>query len=314
MGKRYLVFEGAFFILNRPYFAPMRIAELVKSRVASGTPIFSAEFFPPKNETGLSSLWQSVEALSEFNLDFVSVTYGAGGSTQDRSLEVTRKIVHDFKLRTLAHLTCVSKTAAELDLVVSSFVDAGATDILALRGDPPTGIGSTWTKTVGGYSYASELVEALTTRGDVGIAVAAFPEGHPESKDLAADIDVLKKKQTLGANFAITNLFFTADRYFDLISKANAAGIDIPILPGLMPVTNLNQIERFASMTGAEFPADLASQFHDCKDDEAVRRLGIQVASALAEELLAGGAPGIHLYTLNKSSASEEILRSIKAK
>ena len=290
----------------------MRIAGLVKSRVASQTPIFSAEFFPPKNETGLSALWQTIEELAVFNLDFVSVTYGAGGSTQDKSLDVTQRIVHDFELPTLAHLTCVSKTASELDAIVDSFVSAGANDILALRGDPPAGIGTAWIGTEGGYSYASQLVESLKARGDVGIAVAAFPEGHPESDSLSRDIDVLLQKQSAGASFAITNLFFTADKYFDLVSNAKLAGVDIPILPGLMPVTNLNQIERFASMSGAEFPVGLVARFEACADEADVKAVGVEVATDLAQSLLRGGAPGIHLYTLNKSSASAEILRNLK--
>lgn len=290
----------------------MRIARLVQSRLVSRTPIFSVEFFPPKNETGLSALWQTIEELSNFNLDFVSVTYGAGGSTQDKSLEVTQRIVHDFGLPTLAHLTCVSKTASELDAIVDSFVAAGASDILALRGDPPAGIGTVWTGTEGGYSYASELVTSLAARGDVGIAVAAFPEGHPESDSISHDIDVLLQKQAAGATFAITNLFFTADKYFDLVSEAKLAGVEIPILPGLMPVTNLNQIERFASMSGAEFPVELVAKFEDCQDESAVKNVGVEVATELAQTLLAGGAPGIHLYTLNKSSASAEILRNLK--
>lgn len=290
----------------------VKIADLVASRVEAGQPTFSAEFFPPKTSEADQALWATLQDLEKFNLDFVSVTYGAGGSTQDRSIQVVQRIIQEFGLPTLAHLTCVSKTAAELIATVVEFSKVGVKDILALRGDPIAGIGSSWESTAGGYTYALELVQMLAAETQLGIAVAAFPEGHPESKNLDQDIQVLHAKQQAGANFAITNLFFSVDKYLNLRDRASAAGVSIPILPGLMPVTNIKQIDRFAQMTGAEFPENLRRQFEKFSDDDlAVKELGIEVTTRLAADLLAAAAPGIHLYTLNKSDSSARVFQNL---
>lgn len=290
----------------------VKIADLVSKRQQQGQPTFSVEFFPPKTATADENLWTTLQALQPFGLDFVSVTYGAGGSTQSRSLEVVQRIVSEFGIPTLAHLTCVAKTAAEVQATVREFETVGVRDILALRGDPTTGIGSGWVGTPGGYNYAVELVAALAAETTLGIAVAAFPEGHPESKSIDQDLKVLLAKQAAGANFAITNLFFTADKYLELQARAIAAGITIPIIPGLMPVTNLSQIDRFAQMSGAEFPLELRDKFAAVAADEiAVRDLGVELTTHLAADLLAAGAPGIHLYTLNKSDSSARVFANL---
>lgn len=290
----------------------MQIAELLRARVAEGRPVFSAEFFPPKNPEGEALLWETVARLQPYRPDFVSVTYGAGGSTQETSIEITRRLIAEAGLPTLAHLTCVGASAAELVQTVSAFAAAGVTDILALRGDPATGPGTPWVETPGGYRYAVELVRAIKQTKGLGIAVAAFPEGHPEAPSLDADAEVLAAKQAAGADFAITNLFFTADKYFALRDRAERLGCTFPILPGLMPVTSLTQIARFAALSGAAFPTDLAARFERVADDPAaVRELGVEVTTRLGAELLAGGAPGIHLYTLNRSTSSEQVLSNL---
>ena len=276
------------------------------------TPTFSCEFFPPKTPEGEATLWKTIESLQHFRPDFVSVTYGAGGSTQDISLAVTSSIVRDFSIPTLAHLTCVGRTSEEIENIIERFAEAGVHDILALRGDPSTGPGTEWVTTPGGFTYAIELVEMLRKRGDMSIGVAAWPSGHPESKSKNQDARVLADKQRAGADFAITNLFFDADHYFSMVEEAAAHGCDMPILPGLMPVTNVSQIERFTTLSGAKFPQHLTEKFHAIADDAAaVESLGVDVVTELAEKLLAGGAPGIHMYTLNRSSSTRRVFENL---
>lgn len=289
----------------------MKIAARIAEKYAANVPVFSAEFFPPKSPEAEATLWQTLQDLNHFDLDFVSVTYGAGGSTQDTSVRVLSRIIEDFKIPALAHLTCVSKTAAELDATISAFSEIGVEDILALRGDPVAGIDAEWVTTPGGYTYASELVAAISAAGEMGIAIAAFPEGHPESPSLEQDIQVMLAKQNAGADFAITNLFFTLERYVNLVEAARAAGVKIPILPGLMPVTNLNQISRFALMTGAEFPADLKAEYERCQSEDEVRELGVAHTFKLATDLLEWGAPGIHIYTLNRSTSAHRVFEKL---
>ena len=286
----------------------MLVHEILESLKNQGRVSFSCEFFPPKSEVGETTLWRTLDALQPFNPDFVSVTYGAGGTTQDVSLDVTAKIVEDTGIPTVAHLTCVGATAEKLAEVVDRFAARGIRNILALRGDPVSGPGSPWQTTPGGYTYAIELVEMLASRGDFSIGVAAFPEGHPESAGLADDARVLAQKQAAGAHFAITNLFFDATDYLRLRDLATEAGCTMPIIPGLMPVTNVAQIERFTTLSGAKFPQQLAREFERvAEDSEAVIELGIDVTTRLAEQLLAEGAPGVHLYTLNRSRSTREV-------
>ena len=280
----------------------------LSQRLTSGEPVFSFEFFPPKTDVGEQQLWSAISDLSQLSPTFVSVTYGAGGSTRDRTVRITGRILAETGMDAVAHLTCVGSTEAELREVLASYQEAGISNLLALRGDPPGGPGTEWTPVPGGLSHADELVRLARDFGDFAIGVAAFPEGHPESPDLSSDARVLAAKQRAGASFAITQFFFRAEDYFALVARATEAGVTLPILPGIMPVTNVRQIERFAVLSGAQFPPELAARFEAISDDPAaVTDLGIEVATELAEKLLAGGAPGLHFYTLNRSTATREI-------
>lgn len=300
------------------YFAPMNagralIRDLISSR--SNKPTISCEFFPPKTDEGFETLWQTLTKLKPFGLDFVSVTYGAGGSTQSRSKDVTAKIVADFNLPTLAHLTCVGSTKEELQNIVADYAKLGIHNILALRGDPVAGPGTEWISNDSGFKYASELVKMIKSMNDFSIGVAAFPEKHPESKSLEFDARILLQKQQAGADFAITNLFFDAEHYFRLIERMQKIGCTMPVIPGIMPVTSANQIERFSKLSGAVFPSDLKTKFEAIShDDKAVSDLGIEAATKLCEELLASGAPGIHMYTLNRASSTIAIFENLGLK
>jgi methylenetetrahydrofolate reductase (NADPH) len=291
------------------------IKQVLTAKLALNQPTFSCEFFPPKTSEGETTLWNTLSTLQPYSPDFVSVTYGAGGSTQDLTLGITARITAETSIPVLAHLTCVGASATELEDVIDSFKAVGVTNILALRGDPVTGPGTPWVTAKDGFTYSIELVEMLRSRGDFSIGVAAFPEGHPESHSLDDDAKVLAAKQHAGADFGITNLFFSADKYFDMVDRASSFGCDFPILPGLMPVTNVSQIQRFAALSGAEFPADLAARFEAVKEDsDAVKELGIEITTELSEKLLAGGAPGIHLYTLNHSTATRRVFENLGVK
>ncbi len=280
--------------------------------LSSGEPVFSFEFFPPRTDEGERLLWTAISELGELEPTFVSVTYGAGGSTRDRTVRVTARILAETEMDAVAHLTCVGATREELLDVLDTYRRVGISNLLALRGDPPGGPGEPWTPVPGGLSHADELVDLARGVGGFTIGVAAFPEGHPESPDLEADARVLAAKQGAGASFAITQFFFHAEDYFALLDRAARHGVTMPILPGLMPVTNVRQIERFARLSGAAFPADLAARFEVVGDDpEAVGALGIDIATDLGRALLAGGAPGLHFYTLNRSTATREIFRRL---
>lgn len=287
---------------------------LIRDLIAnnSGRPTFSCEFFPPKTEEGFETLWQTIKTLAPYRPDFVSVTYGAGGSTQSTSRDVTAKIVSDFNIPTLAHLTCVGSTKDELENIANEYAKLGIHNILALRGDPVAGPGTKWVSTPNGFDYASQLVELLHELGNFSIGVAAFPEKHPESDSLEKDAQVLLAKQEAGADFAITNLFFEASHYFRLLELMEKIGCSIPVIPGIMPLTNISQIERFTTLSGAVFPSELANRFRQIENDpNAIVDLGVEAATKLCEELLAGGAPGIHLYPLNRSTSSQRIFENL---
>ncbi len=281
-------------------------------RLGSGEPVFSFEFFPPKTDAGERQLWSAIKELSPLAPTFVSVTYGAGGSTRDRTVRITSRIVAETGMDAVAHLTCVGATEDELREVLIRYQFAGITNLLALRGDPPDGPGSPWTPVPGGLSHADDLIRLARATGDFTIGVAAFPEGHPESADLDQDARVLAAKQRAGATFAISQFFFRAGDYFDLVARAHQYGVTMPILPGIMPVTDVRQLARFAALSGADFPAELATRFEAVAEDPAaVAALGIEVATELCEQLLAGGAPGLHFYTLNRSSATRQIFTNL---
>ena len=281
--------------------------------LTSGDPVYSFEFFPPKTDEGEALLWRTIDDLTVLEPTFVSVTYGAGGSTRDRTVRITSRILNETGIDAVAHLTCVGSTVEELREIMTRYQLAGITSLLALRGDPPGGPGSPWTPTAGGLDYADQLVELAAETGTFTIGVAAFPERHPESPSLEFDAQVLAAKQRAGASFAVTQFFFDAQDYFELSNRAIAQGVSMPILPGIMPVTNIKQIERFATLSGAAFPPELAARFHAVGDDPAaVVELGIEVATELCEKLLAGGAPGLHFYTLNRSTATREVFSRLQ--
>jgi methylenetetrahydrofolate reductase (NADPH) len=280
--------------------------------VAGGERSFSFEFFPPKDDEGERALWKAIRELEPLQPTYVSVTYGAGGSTRDRTVRVTENIAADTTLTPVGHLTCVSQSRDELRAVIGSYAAAGVRNVLALRGDPPGGPGGEWVRHPEGLDHAVELVRMLRELGDFSVGVAAFPEKHPEAVDLDADARVLAAKAEAGADFAVTQFFFRPEDYFGLVERATAAGCDIPIIPGIMPITNLKQIQRFAQLSGAEVPPEVVAQISRFEDDKAaVRQAGIELATRLCDDLLVGGAPGLHFYTLSRSKATREIYASL---
>jgi methylenetetrahydrofolate reductase (NADPH) len=280
--------------------------------LSSGRRSFSFELFPPKTEEGLRTLWETVRRIEALRPTFVSVTYGAGGSTQDRTVRLTGEIAEDTTLTPVAHLTCVGASRDELRDVIGQYASVGVNTMLALRGDPPTGLNTPWEPHPNGLTHAVELVELIRSLGRFSVGVAAFPEGHPESADLEQDARVLAMKQQAGAEFAITQLFFRVDDYERLVERAHAHGCTMPIVPGIMPVTNVAQIERFAALSGAAFPAELAERFEAVADDaEVVRRMGVEVAAEMCQRLLDLGAPGLHFYTLNRSDSTIEVYEAL---
>ena len=284
----------------------------LSSVLSAGERSFSFEFFPPRTDAGEQLLWQAVRELEALHPTFVSVTYGAGGSTRDRTVRLTHQIKEETTVTPVAHLTCVAASSADLRSVIAQYADAGVSNVLAIRGDPQGGPGSPWEPYPGGFDHAVQLVALLKELGNFTVGVAAFPEGHPDAKDLVSDVHVLNAKQDAGADFAVTQFFFDAADYFRLRDRAAEAGVTIPIIPGIMPVTNVAQIERFAQLSGAVFPEGLARRFHQvAHDPDAVADLGVAVATQMCQKLLAGDAPGLHFYTLNRSTATREIYSAL---
>lgn len=274
---------------------------------------YSFEFFPPKDIEGEDRLWAAIEGLKSIAPDFVSVTYGAGGSTRDRSIRIAREITKRTGISTVAHLTCVGSSRDELMAILHSYKEAGITSILALRGDPTGGPSAPWTPTPGGFNHADELVQLADEFGGFTIGVAAFPDGHPASAgDFAKDIDVLIRKEELGAIFATTQFFFEAERYTRLVDGLAARGSKLVIIPGILPVTNVKLLHRMAELGGTAIPRQIADGFAEVENDpHAVRELGVEIATSLCKELLAAGAPGLHFYTMNSSTATQEIYRKL---
>ncbi|WGX99957.1 MULTISPECIES: methylenetetrahydrofolate reductase [NAD(P)H] [unclassified Nocardioides] len=281
--------------------------------IREGGHSFSFEFFPPKDEAGEAQLWDAIRALEPYRPTFVSVTYGAGGSTRDKTVAITGRIARETSMVPMAHLTCVGHTRAELEGILDSYVAEGVSHVMALRGDPQEGPRADWTPTEGGLNYAVELVELARSRGDFRVGIAAFPEGHPSADSLDADADVLVAKARAGAEFAVTQMFFRASDYFSLVERVRARGVDIPILPGIMPILNLAAIRRQGELIGTSVPEDVVERISAYDGDPAaVRAEGIRIAAELCDELLAGGAPGLHFYTLNRSKATLEIFEALQ--
>jgi len=285
----------------------------MRELLESGGGSFSFEFFPPRDETGEQQLWQAITELEPYGPTFVSVTYGAGGATRDRTVAITERIARETSLLPVAHLTCVGHTTDELSTILDELNAAGVRHVMALRGDPPGGPGSPWEPTEGGVTYASDLVALIHQRADMRIGVAAFPEGHVDAADLESDARVLKAKYDAGAEFAVTDMVLRASDYVALVERASAVGADFPIIPGIMPILNLRSMERMVAFSRRELPEEITSRLMPLADDPvALRAEGIAVATELCKELLAAGAPGLHFYTLNRSKATREIFANLR--
>ncbi|HYZ81052.1 MAG TPA: methylenetetrahydrofolate reductase [NAD(P)H] [Solirubrobacteraceae bacterium] len=287
----------------------MRIDQILSD---ADEPSFSFEFFPPKSDAGERVLGLALESLRQLEPTFVSVTYGAGGTSRGRTLELTKWIKQELGIEAMAHLSCVGSTREELSAVITDMRQAGIENILALRGDPPRGE-TDWKPHPGGLRYSTELAALIHSDHDICIGGACFPEIHPEAPDLAHDLRFLKDKVDNGVAFLITQLFFDNELYFRFVDEARAAGIDVPILPGVMPITDLRQIKTITGMCGATIPQPLLEALEwRSHDPDAVRELGVSYATLQCAELLARGAPGIHFYTLNKSHATRAILSALR--
>jgi methylenetetrahydrofolate reductase (NADPH) len=287
----------------------MRIDELLQS---SEEPVFSFEFFPPKTEEGERNLFRALHELRDLEPAYVSVTYGAGGSTRAKTIDIVRRIHNEFGLEAMAHFTCVGATVPELREVLDQMRDAGIANVLALRGDPPPGQ-EEWRKTEGGLEYSRELVELIGSDYDFAIGGACFPETHIHATSAEDDLRFLKEKVDAGTQFLITQLFFDPALYFDFVERARAIGITVPIIPGIMPIQDLAQIKRITGLCAATIPDRLHEALEARADDpQAVRDLGVAYATLQCAELLRGGAPGIHFYTLNRSPATRAILSALK--
>lgn len=287
----------------------MRIDEAYATR---SDPVFSFEFFPPKTEEGERNLYAALGELQALEPAFVSVTYGAGGTTRDKTLDIVTRIRHEYGLEAMAHFTCVGATVEELSETLDAMSEAGHENVLALRGDPPQGQ-EEWTKTDGGLEYSRELVELIRERYDFSVGAACFPETHIHATSADDDLAHLKAKVDAGAQFLITQLFFDNDRYFAFVERARAIGIDVPIVPGIWPIINAAQIERVTKLSAASMPEALSRELQvRAEEPEAVLDFGVAYATLQCAELLAGGAPGIHFYTLNRSPATRAILSALR--
>jgi methylenetetrahydrofolate reductase (NADPH) len=294
----------------------VRISELLKFARERGEPVFSFEFFPPKTDEGVRTLFETVEALRPLGPAYVSVTYGAGGSTRTRTVDLVKRLKRDAEVEAMAHVTCVGASREEIGSVLDDVADAGIQNVLALRGDPPRGQ-TEFVPHPEGFRYASELVAFIRSRPDrwrFCVGGAAYPEGHVETRDLVQDLRNLSAKVAAGVDFLVTQLFFDNERYFGFVQRARAAGMGLPIIPGIMPFTNVEQIERFTAMCGASIPTQLRAAMEVRRaDPDAARELGVAYASLQCADLLRRGAPGIHFYTLNRSPSTRAIVAALRS-
>ena len=273
----------------------------------------SVEFFPPKDDAGEARLWEASSALETIAPDFISVTYGAGGSTRDRTIAITKEITKRTGRGTVAHLTCVGSSKDELIEILSQYKAAGIKSILALRGDPVGGPAANWVTTDGGFDHADQLVELAISQGGFDVGVAAFPDGHPASAGNSEnDLDVLIRKEQLGATFATTQFFFESSKWESLVSKLEARGSKLPVIAGILPITNVKQLHRMAELGGTPIPEKISKLFNDISEDpDAVRKAGADLATKLCEELIALKVPGLHFYTMNTAVATLEICQNL---
>jgi methylenetetrahydrofolate reductase (NADPH) len=288
----------------------MRIDELLASREQ---PLFSFEFFPPKTPEGETNLQRALRELEPLEPDYVSVTYGAGGTTRETTIDIVASLKEDFGIEAMAHFTCVNATREDLRATLDRMRDAGVENVLALRGDPPQGA-ERWTKTDGGLEYSRELVELIRAEyPEFVVGGAAFPETHIHATSPEDDIRFLKAKVDAGMQFLITQLFFDNAHYFDFVARAREAGVEVPIIPGVMPITSYEGVKRMTTLSAAELPEGLERELDLRRDDpEAIAELGVSYATLQCADLLAGGAPGIHFITLNRSPATRAILSSLR--
>ncbi|HEY8750571.1 MAG TPA: methylenetetrahydrofolate reductase [NAD(P)H] [Tepidisphaeraceae bacterium] len=285
----------------------MRIDQVL----GKGKPGVSFEFFPPKTEAGFAQLFQTIDQLHPLHPTYVSVTYGAGGSTREKTVELVERIQRELKIRSMAHLTCVGHTANEIGMILDDLWRAGIENVLALRGDPQAGQ-IQFVATEGGFANADELVKFTRSRHDFCIGVAGYPEGHPQCLNRTRDLEHLKRKVDNGANLIITQLFFDNADFYRFRDSARSAGITVPIIAGIMPILNVAQIKRFVSMCGAKIPNPLLLRLESLeKDIESVYNAGVEYATTQCQDLLKNGAEGLHFYTLNRSKATVQICKSL---
>ena len=275
------------------------------------TPTFSVEFFPPKDTAGEARLWASLDALAPYKPDFVSVTYGAGGSTRDRTIRITSEITKRTGLPTVAHLTCVGSTEDELRETLKSYRSSGITSVLALRGDPEGGPAAKWQSTAGGFDHADQLVSLAHELG-FEVGVAAFPDKHPASSDLNQDVKVLLEKERRGATFATTQFFFGVEKYLELKERLIAGNSKLSLIAGILPITNVKQLERMTLLNGTPIPQAIRARISSLESTpELVRAEGVAIAAELAQDLIATGAPGSHFYTMNSATSTIEIVKRV---
>lgn len=278
-----------------------------------GTTTISIELFPPKDSAGEEKMWSAIERLKTINPDFVSVTYGAGGSTRDRTIRIAEELTSRTGVPTIAHLTCVGSTREELVAILEEYHNSGITSILALRGDPQGGPRAPWVATPGGFSHADQLVELAASRGDFSIGVAAFPDLHPASLgNFNQDIEVLLKKESLGASFATTQFFFEYEGFARLRDSLANKNSKLRLLAGILPISNLKQLDRMAELNGTPIPDWVYHRFAGHEDASVIRSIGVDIATELSQRLLSEGVDGLHFYTMNSSPATVEIMKRLQ--